>query len=56
VVDFDDYELVERDDYPDCVVPLAGAVAMGEVSQGLASRGSGVGACVVDNKVPGVRV
>jgi ribose 5-phosphate isomerase B len=55
VVDFGAHELVVGDDYPDFVVPLARAVARGEVARGLAICGSGVGACVVANKVPGVR-
>jgi len=55
VVDFGAYELVTEDDYPDFVVPLARAVARGEVTRGLAICGSGVGACVAANKVPGVR-
>lgn len=55
VVDFGDHELVAGDDYPDFVVPLARAVAKGEVARGVAICGSGVGACVVANKVPGVR-
>ena len=55
VVDFGAKKLVTGDDYPDFVVPLAGAVAMGEVSRGLASCGSGVGASVAANKVRGVR-
>ena len=55
VVDFGAYELVTEDDYPDFVVPLARAVARGEVTRGIAICGSGVGACVAVNKVPGVR-
>lgn len=55
VVDFGAHELVPGDDYPDFVVPLARAVASGEVTQGVAICGSGVGACVAANKVPGVR-
>ena len=55
VVDFGAHELVTEDDYPDFVVPLARAVVRGEVTRGLAICGSGVGACVVANKVPGVR-
>ena len=55
MVDFGDHELVTGDDYPDFVVPLAMAVAKGEVARGVAICGSGVGACVVANKVPGVR-
>jgi ribose 5-phosphate isomerase B len=55
VVDFGAYHLVADDDYPDMVVPLAKAVAAGDVERGIAVCGSGVGACVVANKVPGVR-
>ncbi len=55
VVDFGARELVPDDDYPDFVVPMARAVAGGEVSRGVAVCGSGVGACVAANKVPGVR-
>jgi ribose 5-phosphate isomerase B len=55
VADFGAHELVTGDDYPDFVVPLARAVARGEVTRGLAICGSGVGACVAANKVPGVR-
>ena len=55
VTDFGDHELVPEDDYPDFVVPLARAVARGEVTRGVAICGSGVGACIVANKVPGVR-
>jgi ribose 5-phosphate isomerase B len=43
------------DDYPDVVIPLARAVASREVHRGVAICGSGVGACVAANKVPGVR-
>jgi ribose 5-phosphate isomerase B len=55
VTDFGAYEMVPEDDYPDFVVPLAKAVARGDVERGLAICGSGVGACVAANKVPGVR-
>ena len=55
VVDFGAHKLVIGDDYPDFVVPLARAVAMGLVTRGLAICGSGVGACVAANKVHGVR-
>jgi ribose 5-phosphate isomerase B len=55
VTDFGARELAAGDDYPDFVVPLARAVARGEVTRGVAICGSGVGACVVANKVPGVR-
>ncbi len=55
VTDFGAAELVEGDDYPDFVVPLARAVSAGEISRGLAICGSGVGASVAANKVSGVR-
>ena len=55
VVDFGAYHLDVGDDYPDFVVPLARAVAKGEVVRGLAICGSGVGACIAANKIPGVR-
>jgi ribose 5-phosphate isomerase B len=55
VVDFGDHRLQPSDDYPDFVIPLARAVAAGERERGVAICGSGVGACVVANKVAGVR-
>ncbi len=55
VIDYGDLELAPADDYPDFVVPLARAVAAGEVERGVAICGSGVGACVVANKVDGAR-
>jgi ribose 5-phosphate isomerase B len=55
VVDFGASEPKPDDDYPDVVVPLARAVARGEVDRGVAVCGSGVGACIAANKVPGVR-
>lgn len=55
VVDFGASRLDPQDDYPDHVVPLARAVAGREVERGVAVCGSGVGACIVANKIPGVR-
>lgn len=55
IVDFGAHKLDKGDDYPDYVEPLAMAVAKGEVNRGLAVCGSGVGASVTANKVPGVR-
>ncbi len=55
VVDFGPVQLVPDDDYPDYVIPLCQAVSRGEVERGVAVCGSGVGACVAANKVPGVR-
>lgn len=55
VLDLGAAELSPGDDFPDYVVPLARAVAAGEVERGVAVCGSGVGACVAANKVSGVR-
>lgn len=55
VVDFGAYQLDLQDDYPDFIVPLARAVAAGQVERGLALCGSGVGASIAANKVAGVR-
>ena len=55
IVDFGAFHLDSGDDYPDFVVPLAHAVAGGQVDRGLALCGSGVGASVAANKVAGVR-
>jgi ribose 5-phosphate isomerase B len=55
VTDFGARELVEGDDFPDFVVPMAKAVSGGEITRGLAICGSGVGACVAANKISGVR-
>jgi ribose 5-phosphate isomerase B len=55
VQDFGASAFDPEDDYPDYVVPLARAVASGKVERGVAICGSGVGACVAINKIPGVR-
>ena len=54
VVDFGAHTFVQGDDYPDFVIPLARAVAAGQVERGIAVCGSGVGASVCANKMPGV--
>lgn len=55
VVDFGAGAQNPDDDYPDFVIPLARAVAEGAVERGVAICGSGVGASVCANKIPGVR-
>lgn len=55
VIDYGDNKMKAGDDYPDYVVPLAFAVANGAINRGIAICGSGVGACIVANKVKGIR-
>ncbi len=55
VKDFGAFEYDKQDDFPDFVVPLARAVAAGEVERGIAVCGSGVGASIAANKIKGIR-
>src|SRR3989449_4820495 len=55
VVDFGGDRLSQDDAYPDYVIPPAQAVAAGKVERGVAVCGSGVGASICANKIPGVR-
>lgn len=55
VEDFGAHQMDSADDYPDFVIPLARAIASGNIERGVAICGSGVGASVAANKVPGVR-
>lgn len=55
VVDFGAHSMNAGDDYPDFIIPLARAVVEGSVDRGVAICGSGVGASVCANKVPGIR-
>ncbi|MEN6521393.1 MAG: RpiB/LacA/LacB family sugar-phosphate isomerase [Armatimonadota bacterium] len=55
VIDFGAEELTPNDDFPDFVIPLARAVAKGEVERGIALCGSGVGAAIAANKIPNAR-
>ena len=55
VKDFGAYSLNPDDDYPDFVIPLAWAVARGELERGIAICGSGVGVSFTANKIPGIR-
>lgn len=55
VTDFGAKQLTPTDDYPDFVIPLAWGVASAQLERGIAVCGSGVGACIAANKVPGAR-
>ena len=55
VVDFGNDVYESGDDYPDFTIPLARAVASNDVDRGILVCGSGIGASVAANKVPGVR-
>jgi ribose 5-phosphate isomerase B len=55
VVDFGNKIYDASDDYPDFAIPLARAVAKGDIERGVLVCGSGVGASVAANKITGVR-
>ncbi len=55
IVDFGNKVYDPNDDYPDFAIPLARAVARGEVERGILLCGSGVGASIAANKIVGVR-
>ena len=55
VVDYGADQYDAQDDYPDFAAKLATAVSKDEVERGIAICGSGVGASIAANKVPGVR-
>ena len=55
LLDFGAHALNPADDYPDFVIPLARAMASGEIERGVALCGSGVGASIAANKIAGVR-
>jgi len=55
VVDVGAHVFDPEDDYPDYAYAVAELVATGRCARGVVICGSGVGAAVVANKVPGVR-
>jgi RpiB/LacA/LacB family sugar-phosphate isomerase len=55
VIDVGAHTLDPADDYPDFSLALACVVAGGRAERGILICGSGVGACVAADKVPGIR-
>ncbi|HZW79908.1 MAG TPA: RpiB/LacA/LacB family sugar-phosphate isomerase [Candidatus Deferrimicrobiaceae bacterium] len=55
IVDFGNKICDGDDDYPHFAIPLARAVARGDIERGILVCGSGVGASVAANKIVGVR-
>ena len=55
VVDIGAHELDNDDDYPDFAAAVAEKVRSGDAERGIIICGSGVGASITANKVPGIR-
>jgi len=55
VLDMGAETLIPTDDYPDYALAVAEAVASEKVQRGIIICGSGIGACIAANKIPGVR-
>lgn len=55
VLDMGAYSLDPADDYPDFAEAVAHEVVSGRADRGIIICGSGVGACVAANKIPGIR-
>ncbi len=55
ILDVGAYKYEPTDDYPDFAEAVAQVVTSEKAQRGIIICGSGVGACIVANKVPGVR-
>ena len=55
VTDVGAYSLDPADDYPDFAERVARVVTSDQAGRGILICGSGVGACIAANKVPGIR-
>ena len=55
VLDLGAHTFEQDDDYPDIALAVARAVVSRQAQRGILICGSGVGACIAANKVPGVR-
>ncbi|MDV2989434.1 MAG: ribose 5-phosphate isomerase B [Dehalogenimonas sp.] len=55
IQDLGAHEFLQDDDYPDYAEKLAREVNSGRVKKGILICGSGAGACMAANKIPGIR-
>jgi ribose 5-phosphate isomerase B len=55
LVDCGSAQPVPGDDYPDVAAAVARAIVDGRAERGIVLCGSGVGACIAANKIPGIR-
>ncbi len=53
-VDLGAYSLEPGDDYPDYAEKLGAAIVSGQAERGILVCGSGIGACIAANKIPGI--
>ena len=53
ILDLDAHTFDQVDDYPDFAPAVAQSAVSGQVHRGILICGSGVGACIATNKVPG---
>jgi ribose 5-phosphate isomerase B len=55
ITDLGAHSFDAEDDYPDYVLLVTQAIISGQTERGILICGSGVGACIAANKVPGIR-
>jgi ribose 5-phosphate isomerase B len=55
ILDLGAHSFDPNDDYPDYALAVSAAIASAKANRGIIICGSGVGACIAANKVPGVR-
>ena len=55
IMDLGAHKFDPTDDYPDFVNALAQTIVSGQAERGILICGSGVGACIAANKIPGIR-
>ena len=55
ITDLGAHTFDSSDDYPDFAEAVARAIASGQAQRGILVCGSGVGACIAANKIPGIR-